>query len=124
MAHDGRTYVVEVPALLVPRCGHCGELVFNYPAEEQVRRALRARLGVLTPEQIRAGRALLGLSQKDIADRLGVAEATISRWETGAQIPSRAMDNLLRVYFAVPQVRDVLLGAQQDPHLGVVSPHS
>jgi transcriptional regulator with XRE-family HTH domain len=59
------------------------------------------------------------LSQKDLAERLGVAEATISRWETGAQIQSRALDNLLRVYFAVPEVRSVLRGVEQDPQLGV-----
>lgn len=121
MAHDGRVYLVEVPNLTVPRCGHCRELVFNYVADDQVRDALRSQLRLLTPEQIRAGRTGLDLSQKELAERLGVAEATISRWETGGQIQSRALDNLLRVYFAVPEVRSVLVGAQQDPHLGVVT---
>lgn len=118
MAHDGRLHTVVVTDLTVPRCGHCGELVFNDGAEAQVRRALRTQLRLLTPEDIRAARTALGLSQKDLADRLGVAEATISRWETETQIQSRAMDNLLRVFFALPEVRSVLLGANQDPHLG------
>ena len=30
------------------------------------------------------------------------------------------MDNLLRVYFAIPEVRNVLAGEAQDPGLGVV----
>jgi hypothetical protein len=29
-----------------------------------------------------------------------------------------AMDNLLRVFFAIPQVRSSLIGEGQDPHLG------
>jgi hypothetical protein len=28
------------------------------------------------------------------------------------------MDNLLRLYFALPEVRQALLGAAQDPQLG------
>jgi putative zinc finger/helix-turn-helix YgiT family protein len=116
MAHDGRLYAVEVPDLTVPRCGNCGEFVFNDSAEAQVRRALRRQLRLLTPEEIRASRSVLGLSQKQLADRLGVAEATISRWETETQIQSRAMDNLLRVFFTLPEVRGVLLGAAAAPN--------
>src|SRR5262249_5932204 len=52
------------------------------------------------------------------AERLGVAPETISRWVNGALIQSRAMDNLLRLFFALPEVRDVLRGASQDPQLG------
>jgi len=121
MAHDGQLYSVTVPELTVPRCGHCGELLFNYPAEEQIRNALRGQLRLLTPDEIRAARTALGLSQKELAGRLGVVETTITRWETGDQIQPRAMDNLLRVFFALPEVRSVLLGANQDPHLGTVA---
>ena len=47
-----------------------------------------------------------------------IAEATLSRWLTETQIQSRALDNLLRVYFAFPDVRSALLGQKQDPRLG------
>lgn len=118
MVHDGQPHPVTVPELTVPRCGHCGELVFNYPAEEQIRNALRSQLHLLTPDEIRAARTGLALSQRALADRLGVGENTIARWETGDQIQSRAMDNLLRIFFALPEVRSMLLGTNQDPHLG------
>lgn len=108
MTHDGQLHTVEVPQLSVPRCGNCGELVFNDDAEAQIRRALRTQLRLLTPEEIQTARTGLGLSQAALADRLGVTEATISRWETEAQIQSRALDNLLRVFFAFPEVRSVL----------------
>lgn len=118
-AHDGRLYSVTVPELNVPRCGHCGELVFNYPADEQVRQALRSQLHLLAPDEIRAARAGLGLTQKELADRLGVDEEIVSRWETGGQIQSRAMDNLLRVYFALPEARSLLLGIHPGSPLGM-----
>ncbi len=61
----------------------------------------------------------LGLKQQELAQRLGVAAETISRWVTGAVIQSRAMDNLMRLFFALPEVRNVLRGTSQDPHLGI-----
>ena len=58
------------------------------------------------------------MTQKKAAERLGIAEATLSRWLNETQIQSRAMDNLLRVFFAFPQVRSALSGEGQDPQLG------
>ncbi len=118
VSHDGRLYEVPVPALEVPRCRSCGELVFTNRVDEQITDALRARLRLLTPTQVREGRKALGLLQQELAERLGVAEATISRWETGTLIQSRAMDNLLRAYFALPAMRAALRGAEQDPAFG------
>ena len=46
----------------------------------------------------------------------------ISRWEAGSRIQSGAMDNYLRVFFAIPAVRDVLVGEGQDPALGTKVP--
>jgi len=37
----------------------------------------------VTPEDIRAWRDARGLSQQDLAEALGVRQATVSRWETG-----------------------------------------
>jgi putative zinc finger/helix-turn-helix YgiT family protein len=116
--HDGQLYHLEIPELQIPKCRACGELVFSNHVDDQVLQALRAHVRLLTPEQIRGGREALGLKSKELAEKLGVAAETISRWERGGLIQSRAMDNLLRAYFAVPEVRKVLQGAQQDPALG------
>ena len=116
--HDGRMYKLTIPALTIPKCRACGELVFSNSVDDQIMAALRSHLNLLTPEQIRAGRKALGLKSKELAQRLGVATATVSRWEKMMMIQSRAMDNFLRVYFAVPEVRAVLLGPDQDAMLG------
>ncbi|MCX7428971.1 MAG: hypothetical protein NTW96_25515 [Planctomycetia bacterium] len=60
--HDGRLYTVEVPTLRVPRCGACGEMVFDNDADEQIAQALREQLGLLSGDQIRKNRDDLGLS--------------------------------------------------------------
>ena len=79
--HDGELHTVVVPRLEVPQCGNCGEYVFDNHADDQISQALRAKLHLLTPEQIRANREALGLSNKQEADLLGVAEEWVSQWE-------------------------------------------
>jgi HTH-type transcriptional regulator / antitoxin MqsA len=116
--HDGRLYEVEVSRLRVPRCRACGELVFDNDADAQIAAALRRQLGLLSADQIRANREQLGLSQRELAEHLGVAVETISRWENGVLTQTRAMDRYLRVYFAVPAVRAALLRAPSPPSLG------
>jgi putative zinc finger/helix-turn-helix YgiT family protein len=117
--HDGRLYTVAVPTLRVPRCSACGELVFDSDADEQIARAFRAKLGLLSGDQIRKNREDLGLSQRILAEHLGVAMETISRWENGALTQTRAMDRYLRVYFGVPAARAALLGQSGSLDLGV-----
>jgi hypothetical protein len=45
----------------------------------------------------------------------GIAEATLLRWHNETQIQSRAMDNLLRVFFAFPEVRAALNKVGREP---------
>jgi putative zinc finger/helix-turn-helix YgiT family protein len=116
---DGVIYELHLPDLEIPRCQTCGETVITSAIDEKINDALRSHLRLLTPDHIRKGIEKLGLKQQALAERLGVAPETISRWVNGALIQSRAMDNLLRVYFALPEVREVLQGASQDPALGI-----
>lgn len=117
--HDGTLHTVDVPQLVIAQCGNCGERVFHNQSEEQIDRAVRSHLRLLSPDNIRSARLAFGLNEKSLADRLGVPEDTISCWEEGQEIQSRPMDNLLRVFFALPQVRSVLSGPTQDPNLGI-----
>jgi putative zinc finger/helix-turn-helix YgiT family protein len=116
--HDGRVYTLTLPHLDIPACQSCGEKVFTEKVDDQINAALRSHLRLLTPEEIRKSLERVDMTQKEAADRLGIAEATLSRWLNETQIQSRAMDNLLRVFFAFPQVRAALNREGQDPHLG------
>lgn len=119
--HDGTLYTVDVPNLTVPRCGACGEILFDDRANDQVSAALRTRLHLLTPTQIQAGRVTLGLSAVDLALQLGLPDDAIQRVEDRLQIQSRALDNLLRLFFAVPQARSALAASHGSPDFGTVA---
>jgi putative zinc finger/helix-turn-helix YgiT family protein len=106
--HDGRAYRVEIPALTVPQCGSCKAISIDDEADQQISAAFRAEARLLTPGEIRLGREKLGLTQKQFANLLGVGEATVSRWETGAQIQQRALDRFLRVCFGSPAAVELL----------------
>jgi transcriptional regulator with XRE-family HTH domain len=75
----------------------------------------------LQPHEVRAGREGLGLTQKELASYLQIADATLSRWETGAQIQQRSMDRLLRGFFFVPEFRR-FLGAPDPGSTASVEP--
>lgn len=41
--HEGRLVAVDIPQLEVPQCANCGELVFNYAADDQILAAVKAQ---------------------------------------------------------------------------------
>ncbi len=84
------------------------EMVLTDAANRRITDTFRDQLGLLKPAQIRSNRETLGLTQKQLAGLLGIAEATLSRWETGGQIQQRSLDKLLRLFFLLPEVRSAL----------------
>lgn len=103
--HDGRKHDVAIPDFVVPRCAKCGAVVLDEEANRQISAAFRQQAGLLSPEQIRDARQSLGLQQQQLADMLGIAVSTLSRWETGAQIQQRSLDKFLRLFFDMKEVR-------------------
>ncbi len=106
--HDGRLYAFRITRLKINKCRACGEILFSNVSNEQVTQALRDHLGLLSPTQIRESLSNLGMMQKDFAERIGVAPETVSRWIGGTHIQSRAMDNLMRLFFRFDNVRSAL----------------
>ena len=51
---------------------------------------------VMLPAELRARRAALGMSQRDLAARLGVRQVTVSRWERGYTPVPDGIDTELR----------------------------
>ena len=49
--HNGQVVTIVVPDLAIPKCSHCGELTFDYEADEQLRRALAAVVEQDKPSQ-------------------------------------------------------------------------
>ncbi len=50
-----------------------------------------------TPDQIRALREHMDLTQRELADLLEVRQQTISEWETGLHIPHRSTKKTLTI---------------------------
>jgi putative zinc finger/helix-turn-helix YgiT family protein len=80
-------------------------MVLDEEANLRISAAFREQAGLLSPEEIRQYRTALGLKQQELADLLGVAVSTLSRWETGAQIQQRSLDRFLRSFFKLPELR-------------------
>ena len=108
MQHDGRPYEIRISDLSIPTCRKCGERVFTSELDDEIVAALRAQIGLLTPQEIQERRNEHELTEQELAEQLGVANETIAQWETGALIQSRAMDNLLRLYFESAEVQALL----------------
>ena len=89
--HDGRLHTFTIPALQIPMCRACGEKVFTEDVERQVNDALRLHLTLFTPDKIRDALNRVRLSQKEVAERLGIAPATISRWLNEDTDPSEVV---------------------------------
>jgi DNA-binding transcriptional regulator YiaG len=53
-------------------------------------RDLARPLALLLPQHVRDMRRLCALTMRGLARRLGVSVETVSRWESGAELPSRA----------------------------------
>lgn len=50
----------------------------------------------ITPEEIRAIRETLGMSQAQFASEIGVDQSRVSRWEKGENPPSRVAMKVIR----------------------------
>lgn len=107
-----RPHELVVTEHALERCDACGEIFFAPGEMEMVDRAasdvVRAREGLLAPEEIRGLRVEMGLSQAAFERLLRVGAKTVVRWERGTGFPNRATDTLLRVLRAVPSARDFL----------------
>jgi hypothetical protein len=118
--HDGRVYHLELSQMICPKCRACGELAFSLNESDQIEDALRVKVGLLMPDEVRARRDLLGLTPEELSRRIGYPDETVGRIEERFLIQSRALDNMLRLYFAYPIVREALNGGIPDRSLGLV----
>lgn len=101
-----------MPDVLHGECTGCGEVYLGIDEMERVQKAAASQMreshGLLQPDDIRALRASLGLSQTGLEGLLGVGAKTVVRWEKGTVFQSATADRLMRLLRVMPEIAGVL----------------
>ena len=106
--HDGKPHSFRIDRLPIDKCTRCGEQYFTLQTDDSISSGLRTHLCLLQPEEILDQLSVLEIDQHEFATRIGTAHETLSRWLSGHTVQNRAMDNLMRVFFGLSQVREAL----------------
>jgi putative zinc finger/helix-turn-helix YgiT family protein len=97
---------VAVPSAKHLRCRKCGEIVLRLRdakrLQEDAVAAYRSKYGLMSADEIRALRERFELTQSELAKLLRLGANTVSRWESGRNAQSAAMDILLRLIRDLP----------------------
>jgi putative zinc finger/helix-turn-helix YgiT family protein len=87
-------------------CPKCGEIVLRFQDARRLREdaigIYRKRHGLLSADEIRGIRDRFSLTQADLAQLLRLGANTVSRWESGRNVQTAAMDMLLRLIRDLP----------------------
>jgi len=106
------TLGVSVPSALHLRCPKCDEVVLRVShsrrLQEDAIAIYRRKHGLLSADEIRAIRERFGLTQSELAHLLHLGANTISRWESGRNVQTEAMEMLLRLVRDLPGSLDYL----------------
>jgi HTH-type transcriptional regulator / antitoxin MqsA len=101
-----------VVSRVLQKCTDCGECYLAPDELDAVQRAaadiVRAREGLLAPDEILAIRQSMHLSQSAFERLIGAGAKTVVRWERGTIFQSKVTDTLMRVLRAVPEAREFL----------------
>lgn len=97
---------IAVPSAAHLSCPKCGEILLRYQDSKRLGEdaiaIYRRKHGLLSADEIRAIRERFDLTQADLARLLRLGANTVSRWESGRNVQSAAMDMLLRLIRDVP----------------------
>lgn len=97
---------ITVPFSSHLKCPKCGETVLRFHEAKRLHQdaiaIYRKKHGHLSAAEIRAIRDRFGLTQMDLARLLRLGANTVSRWESGRNVQTGAMDMLLRLIRDVP----------------------
>jgi putative zinc finger/helix-turn-helix YgiT family protein len=84
---------------------NCGENFAYIPCASELHRLIAEILlqkeEQLSGREIRFLRKHMGLKAKDFADKIGVMNVTVSRWEREETIPPKPIDRLIRYFYAI-----------------------
>lgn len=110
LAYRGHSETVELPGLYCDCCSESTHTGADMEVSDRAIRRLKAKAeNLLLPEQVRAVRRKLGLTQKKAGEVIGGGANAFFKYERGEIIPSQAVSNLLKVLDADPSGLNTLL---------------
>lgn len=103
---------IAVPSASHLACPACGEVMLRFQDSKRLGQdaiaIYRGKHGLLSADEIRAIRDRFDLTQAELARLLRLGANTVSRWESGRNVQSAAMDILLRMIRDLPGSIDYL----------------
>jgi len=97
---------ISVPGAAHLSCPKCRGIVLRFQDERRLSAdaiaIYRRKHGLLSADQIRGIRERFDVTQADFARLLRLGGNTLSRWESGRNVQTEAMDTLLRMIRDVP----------------------
>ena len=103
---------IAVPSAAHLRCPKCSEVVLRFQDSRRLGQdaiaIYRKKHGLLSADEIRATRERFDLTQADLARLLRLGANTVSRWESGRNVQTAALDILLRLIRDLPGSIDYL----------------
>ncbi len=103
---------ISVPFAAHLRCPKCGEIILRFQDSKRLHEdaiaIYRKKHELLSADDLRAIRERFSLTQADLAHLLRLGANTVSRWESGRNVQTAAMDMLLRLIRDLPGSIDYL----------------
>jgi len=103
---------IIVPSASHLKCPKCGETVLRFQEakrlHEDASEIYRRKHGLLSADEIRAIRERFDLNQAELARLLRLGANSVSRWESGRNVQTAAMNMLLRLIRDLPGSIDYL----------------
>ena len=97
---------IEVPSATHLACPACGEILLRPQDSKRLTEdaiaLYRKKHHLLSADEIRAIREHFGITQAELARLLRLGGNTVSRWESGRNVQTGAMDMLLRMIRDLP----------------------
>lgn len=97
---------ISVPESPHLKCLKCKEVVLRLDEARKLRERAHdlyhKKFGLLSTDDIQSLRERLGFTQGELGQLLGLGQNSLSRWESGRNVQSVAMDHLLRLVRDVP----------------------
>lgn len=100
---------ITVPGVKLVQCHDCNEIHLNRKLndaealDQAIRKSLKDQVSCLIRQITRSA----GISQTDLASRIGITASHLSRIKSGSEVPSFKTYNFLKVLAAFPQAIDI-----------------